>query len=354
MPAGDTPSVDRKTRFLDGTLVLTNEDVILYSGDERDEIKRIPLRSVASCSTGFVKRMAIRAIESGTRGRIRGALTIRKRENVEENFARHVRELEGKMSDEKANLNRARESARRQYGSGQGQKDPAQKIRARIDKISSEMERLRTDPDYILQTKHKKADIKSESFQLPQDFADPDREYKIWEHAINRRLEGIKQIRVATFPPDAVLVLDGYVYASTPCVIDRPLTDSSAISGKHRVQLSLEGYKPKSMSLNAKPKSDSQNIEVKLEPLSEPRDADDRAVRAWRELLPDYSVDMSAYEIEYEAEGRGTHAAFVPQRADGGKPRQEALHAEGAVRGGHGRKTGKEVHGRNSGDDHTV
>ena len=276
-PMRDMPSVDRKTRFADGMLVLTNEDVVLYGGDERDEIKRIPIRDIESCKNSAITRIVIRAMESGTGGRVRRALVIRRRINMEQNFVAYRNERERKLVNVK------------NY--------------ARMAEISNEVNKLRTDPDYIHNIKLKKSDIRKESFEMPPNSVSPDREYDIWEHAINRRLEGIKKIRVVTTPPDAILVVDGQVCDSTPCIIDKPLTEESALSGKHKVEVLLEGYKRKDMVVDARPKSDSKNIEIVLEPLGSSNDAINVAAHQLRERLPDRSIDTEQYNIEYEVVG---------------------------------------------------
>lgn len=305
-PTRDVPAVDRKTRFADGILVLTNEDIVLYGGDERDEIKRIPIRDIESCKSSAITRMVIRAMESGTGGRVRRALVIRKRSNMEQNFAAYLNDLEEKLADAKGELKKY--NPRRQFDTtvkNQKISSKIEKIRTRITEISNEVNKLRTDPDYIHSTKLKKSDIKKESFEMPPDSVSPDREYDIWEHAINRRLEGIRKIRVVTTPPDAVLVVDGQVCDSTPCIIDKPLTEESALSGKHKLEVLLEGYKRKDVVVNARPKSDSKNIEIKLELLGAPNDAINAAAHQLRGRLPDRSIDIEQYSIEYEAVGIG-------------------------------------------------
>lgn len=305
-PTRDMPSVDRKTRFADGVLVLTNEDVVLYGGDERDEIKRIPIRDIESCKSSAITRIVIRAMESGTGGRVRRALVIRKRINMEQNFSTYLNEQEEKLVNAKVELKKSNQ--RGQFGTtihDQKISSRIEKIHTRIAEISNEVNKLRTDPDYIHKTKLKKSDIKKESFEMPPDSVNPDREYNIWEHAINRRLEGIRKIRVATTPPDALLVVDGQVCDSTPCIIDKPLTEDSALSGKHKLEMLLEGYKRKAVTVDARPRSDSKNIEIVLEPLGSPDDAINAAAHQLRKRLPDRSIDTEQYNIEYEVVGIG-------------------------------------------------
>ena len=40
-------------------LVLTNTDLVLYSGDEQDELMRISLNTIVSCDRGVAKRSLV-------------------------------------------------------------------------------------------------------------------------------------------------------------------------------------------------------------------------------------------------------------------------------------------------------
>lgn len=301
MPPDAAPAVDRKTRFLDGMLVLTHEDVVLYSGDEQLEMKRIPLASIESCSGGAISRMVMRAMDAGTGGRMSRSLIIKKRVNQEENFAEYLNEVEARMTRINSKL-KGRRGRMRDFNSRQrGSRRQTRELYTELSKLEAEAERLRVDPDYIRLVKLEKADTKKESFKLPPEVGNLDEEYDIWIHAINRRLEGIKKIRVATVPPDAVVVVDGRVRDSTPCIIDKPLTDESAIRHKHRVEVFLEGYKRKKVMVDARPKSDSKNIDLKLSRLATPDAAADIRIRSMRQLLPDRAIDIGRYDVEYEA-----------------------------------------------------
>ena len=299
------PAVDRKTHFDDGMLVLTHEDLVLYGGDEKDEIKRIPLRSMASCSGGTVNRFLRQTLESGTGGRLKRSLSIKKRENIEKNFANYRNDLTAKIEKEKIELGRIKGKVANTTREYKKISADVQNVQTKISEMDRELDKLQTDSKYIDEIKIKKADIKTESFQASSVCADPDREYDIWEHAINRRLEGIKKIRVSTVPPNAIVVIDGLVYHSTPCVIDKPLTEESALSGKHKLEIFLEGHKPKNVTVDARPKSDSKNIEVRLETRDIASDSADADIRLLREKLPDQSIDITQYDIEYEAIGVG-------------------------------------------------
>ena len=68
------PSIDRKTLFANGMLVLTNTDLVLYSNDEQDELMRIPVNTIVSCDRGITKR----------------SLVIKRMTNIEERISKKI------------------------------------------------------------------------------------------------------------------------------------------------------------------------------------------------------------------------------------------------------------------------
>ena len=226
------PAMDRKTLFADGMLVLTHEDLILYSPDEFDELMRIPVAKMASCS----------------RGRIRHSLVVKILTNVDENFARHVDGIQDDMDKTDAEIKKRQKRLKRA--------DSVEEKRAINVKISdlknkyrqkSEyMKRLQTDPEEIRNAKRREADIKKETFRLPKGHpADISEEYAIWEYAVRRRMAGPSVLRVDSSPPEAIVFVDGVVAGSTPVTLDMPLTETAALSGKHEVRVLLGDTSPR-------------------------------------------------------------------------------------------------------------
>ena len=73
----------RKTIFDDGMLVLTSSDLILYSSDEKDELKRIPLSIIDGCSYSMLRR----------------GLVVKQRVNAEENVVSYLGKLDRDIDD---------------------------------------------------------------------------------------------------------------------------------------------------------------------------------------------------------------------------------------------------------------
>ena len=274
------PSVDRKTLYKDGMLALTHIDLVLYSGDEKDEIKRIPIRSIASCSCG----------------RIRKSLIVKHRVNVQENFDKHLNKLRNKL--EKINIQK---DSTESIKSGK-----SSDLQTKSIKLQEEIHDLTTDSAIIQRVKNKKADIVKETFQLPNNYAGkhaPDEEYRIWEYAVKRRMEGIKKIRIESSPSNAIILVDDQVYESTPATIDKPLIDSAAISGNYNVQIALERFKPHTLKISSDVSKPSQLYRVRLKEKKERDDLLDEIIRKHRAALPDRTIDIEQYGVESKISG---------------------------------------------------
>ena len=292
-PQDTQPSIDRKTLFADGMLVLTHEDVILYSPDERDEIKRIPIARIHSCSRGMMKR----------------SLVIKKMTNIEENFARYVEGRQRDLDETAAEEQKQRELLRRARSPDEKQSLNARisDLKAKSGDLSGEIDRLQTDPAEIQRVKRKQADITKETFRLPRDYLsvhDPSDEYKIWEHAVRRRMAGPSRMRVYSTPPEAVVLVDGTVIGSTPVTFEKPLSDAAAISGRYEVRVLLEGHKPKHFGVSAATDRGSENRHIRLDSRDAPDPASDRIITGYRGRLPDRAIDLGQYQMEMETKGK--------------------------------------------------
>lgn len=285
------PAIDRKTLFADGMLVLTHENVVLYSPDERDEIKRIPLDTIASCSRGMTKR----------------SLVLKLMANVEGNFAKYVDGRQGVLDETAAEIQRQRELLRRARSPDKKRSlnSKISDLEAESRALSEEVDGLRTDPAKIRKIRRERADTVKEVFRLPKDH--PGRtaseEYEIWQYAIRRRMAGLSSMRVSTSPPDAVVLVDGAVLGSTPVTFEKPLTDAAALAGRYEVRVLLEGHKPKSLSVSAAPDRGPENRDMRLSPRDAPDRAFDGTVARYRAVLPDRTIDLEQYELELETVG---------------------------------------------------
>ncbi len=297
------PVVDRKTLFADGMLVLTHEDVILYSPDERDEIKRIPIARIDSCSRGVTKR----------------SLVIKKMINIEENFAKYVVGLQREQDKTAAKAQKQGDLLRRARSPDEKQSlnTMISSLKSKSRTLSEEIDRLQTDPAEIRRVKREQADTVKETFRLPQDYHSAhtsSEEYKVWEYAIRRRMVDLSKIRVYTSPPEAVVLVDGTVQGSTPVTFEKPLIDAAAIAGRYEVRVLLEGHKPKIFHMSAAPDRGSESHDIRLDPRNAPDPASDRIICNYREHLSDRTIDLEQYEIEMETEGKADILALARDR----------------------------------------
>ena len=284
-------AIDRKTLFADGLLVLTHENVVLYSPDERDEIKRIPIEMIVSCSRGMTKR----------------SLVLKLMANIEENFAAYVDGRQDVLDETAAEIQRQRELLRRARSPDKKRSlnSKISDLEAKSRALSEEMNGLQTDPAEIRRVKRKRADTVKEVFRLPKDHSDRtiSEEYAIWEYAIRRRMAGLSSLRVSTSPPDAVVLVDGAVSGSTPVTFEKPLTDAAALAGRYEVRVLLEGHQPKEFRVSAAPDRGPANHDMRLSPRDAPDPTFDRSVSGYREALPDRTIDLEQYELELETVG---------------------------------------------------
>ncbi|MCE2508983.1 MAG: restriction endonuclease [Nitrosopumilaceae archaeon] len=284
-------AIDRKTLFADGMLVLTHENVVLYSPDELDEIKRIPLETIASCSRGMTKR----------------SLVLKLMVNIGANFAKYVDGRQGVLDEAAAEIQRQKELLRRARSPDKKRSlnSKISDLEAESRALSKELDDLQADPAEIRRVKRERADIVKEVFRLPKDYSARavSEEYKIWEYAIRRRMAGLSSMRVYTSPPDAVVLVDGAVSGSTPVTLEKPLTDAAALTGRHEVQVLLEGHKPKTFSMSAAPDRGPENRNMRLSTRDAPDRAFDSTVSGYREVLPDRTINLEQYDLELETVG---------------------------------------------------
>ena len=120
---------------------------------------------------------------------------------------------------------------------------------------------------------------------------------------VRRRMRPIRKMRISTTPPDAVVLVDGTVYGSTPITMEKPPSDAAILSGRYVVQVYLEGHKHATLYVDANLRKDSVNHEIRLSPSKTPDHIADRNVQGYRTHLPDRSMDIGRYGIEREVEG---------------------------------------------------
>ena len=295
------PATDRKTLFADGMLVLTHEDLILYSPDELDELMRIPVAKIASCS----------------RGMMRHSLVVKILTNVEENFARHLNDIQKDMGKTYTKI----EKQRKQLAKTSSAKEK-RSINIKISDLENKyrqkaeyMQRLHTDPEEIRDTKRREADIKKETFHLPKGYlANDSEEYTIWVYAVRRRMAGPSVLRVESSPPEAIVLVDGVVEGNTPMTLDMPLTETAALSGKHEVQVLLEGHESKTLRVKAAPGTTPKVHKIRLDVRRVRSPELDDVIAEYRQKLPDRTVYLQEHDIEMEVAGTEGVMVLVQDR----------------------------------------
>jgi len=284
-------AIDRRTMFDDGLLVLTSKDLILYSSDERDELKRIPLSYIVDCSYSH----------------LRHSLIVKKRVNVEENFGTFVDERRTKynqLQNKFVYLDNLLKNTRTR-STRQDIKSKIADVSYECEQISYEINQLENDPTKIQYMQKKVADVQKEQFKLPKDFSgkhEPKDEYKIWVYAIKRRLIGIPHLKVVSEPNDSVLIINGRSVSTTPLTVELPLMDEPILQGKYHIQVLNEGYEINEFKISTNPEK-NHNFVINLKKSSKPNTAFDDRVTHLREIVPDRSLDLSYYAVEREVEG---------------------------------------------------
>ena len=290
-------SVDRRTLFAGGLLVLTPKDLILYTHDGRDEIKRIPVSTIRSCGYSIIRR----------------CLLIKRRVNEDENFQK----LLAKKHSTLDRLERKRQkhimrstshllSAHPDMSAG----EKAKSVERNMDRLRDEIRLLETNPTAAKLAREKAADIKNETFRLPKSptapsSGNPRDEYQIWEHVVSRRLLGVSKIKIDSVPYGAVVTINDSVVGTTPLTIDKPLIDDAILEGQYRVKLLKEGYDTVTLQVTANVAKGSHLEKVKLYNRKKPDYQLDKEIGEMRRSVePCRSIDLSAYDIEREVEGR--------------------------------------------------
>lgn len=312
----ETYSVDRKIQFDDGMLVLTSSDLILYSSNEKDELKRIPISQIDGCSYSMLKR----------------GLVVKKKTSQEENLEEFLDELQKEIDGFDKQLVDIEDEIGKKYGDIEHiekevkkaeYEEEANELGEQIDELAEEIEKdkeekeniqddkkekenelrnLESDSKKIEEKKDELADIENEVFKLPKNFSSEHSikdEYKIWEYLIKRRLEGIPKLKISSDPYDAIVVINDRVFGTTPLEIDLPIIDEAILNREYDVELLKEAYEPKSLRINTSlGKSTLEDIK-----LTEAKESDSEIkekIKSYRKETPDRSIDLSGYKIEKE------------------------------------------------------
>lgn len=317
----ETYSIDRKTLFDDGLLVLTSSDLILYSSDEKDELKRIPLSIIEGCSYSILKR----------------GLVIKKKANAEENLSRYLGQLEDdiegfeKKLEELDNLIDEKddtiEDLEKQVKKAEYDED-AEALETQIDSLGDEIEQhkeekenieekiektkgdkgtLSSDPKASKEKGDELADIEKEVLKLPKNFSanhSTKDEYKIWEYVVKRRILGPTKIKISSIPYGAIVTVNNEVVGTTPLVTELPINDEAILNGRYNIQLLKDGYDAEKFDVS----KDSGQVylqEFELKQEKEPNPEIKREILSLQQFVPDRSIDLSTYEIEKEFVGQG-------------------------------------------------
>lgn len=287
-------TIDKKTLFDDGMLVLSSKDLILYTSDEKDELKRITLSSIKSCGYSSIRR----------------GLLVKRRINEEENFQSMLANKHSGFSDLKLKKNNFENTLKntRQRVERQNIKEKIMKIEKDIARLGYEIRELESNPTKIKLAQNQVADIEKELFKLPKSFEGNENvslkeNYKIWEYAINRRMNEISKIKIETLPYDAVVVINNTVFGTTPLTIDKPLIDDAILSGKYSIKLYKEGHETIDFSLSTDLKKKSFIEKFTMSKRTKIDSSMDEQVKELRQRVPDKSIDLSLYGVEREVVG---------------------------------------------------
>jgi len=306
-----SPSVDRKTLFSEGMLVLTDEAVILYSHDEQDEIKRIPINMIGACSRGLMKR----------------SLVIDTLTNIDENFDKYVAEQQLRLAEIEEKIQTTKRPSGRNTNnllmgailSGSGKRRNAstkaaanailseahiQRLHQNFKDLTNTVSSLHTDTAFIRKVKRQKADIVKVTFRLPKNYSGPhtvSEEYKIWEHAIRRRLNGPQKLRVLTSPPEAIVFVNDVMIGNTPIISEVPLIDDAILEGKYMVRIEMEGHETEKFFVPLNRRFESRQLELAQRAV--PYATFDSVIAKHRKDLPDRTIDLEQYVLKMEVHG---------------------------------------------------
>jgi len=315
-----TYSIDRKTLFDDGLLVLTSSDLILYSSDEKDELKRIPLSIIEGCSYSMLKR----------------GLVIKKKANAEENLSRYLdqlesdiesfqKELEGldNLIDEKdeaikdldkqikkAEYDEDAEELESQIDSLENEieqhEEEKENIEEKIEKTKKDTSTLDSDTEAIKEKEDELADIEKEVIKLPKNFSanhSTKDEYKIWEYVVKRRILGPSKIKISSMPYGAIVTVNDEVVGTTPLVTELPINDEAILKGRYTIQLLKDGYEVEEFDVSKDP-GQAYLQELELKQQKEPDPETKREILSLQQFVPDRSIDLSTFDIEKEFVGQ--------------------------------------------------
>lgn len=283
-------SIDRKTLFEDGMLVLTSTNLILYSSDEKDELKRILLSIIDECSCDWLRR----------------GLVIKKRVNTRENFNEYIKQLREKKMELEQRIEGLKEEMKESDKEDRERlKEELSGIEEEIDEIMAEIAEMDNDPTKIETKERELAKIQKEVFRLPKNYHythSAKEEYKIWEYAIRRRLKGPSKIKVETRPHDAIVRINNEIVGTTPLNIELPLLDGAILNAEYHVELLKEKYEKVNFSIPIDHNSTFKESK-ELKPMKSPDEVYNQGVKSLRVNLPDRSVDLSYYSIDREIMG---------------------------------------------------
>ena len=290
----DSDAVDRKTLFDDGMLVLSPGDLILYTSDERDELKRIPVRSIQSCGYSTVRR----------------CLLIKRRVNGEDGFQTLLTQKRAELEDLKREKTHCEDLLRqtRVRAERQAVEERISKVEKRARRASDEIKQLESDPVKIERIQKRVADVQKEFFRLPKSFGAASgrtakEEYRIWDYAVTRRMRGVPKMKIEALPYDAVVTINDRVFGTTPLTVDKPIIDGAILEGEYRVKVLKEGYRHAEFKIDADLGKGPYVKKIELPPRDKADYRFDNRVERLRVDVPDRSIDLSFYEIEREVEG---------------------------------------------------
>ena len=298
---GMTASVDRRDTFLSGVLELTRKKLTLYGHNGHDKLWSVPVGQIASCSKGWLRK----------------SLVVKRRVNIEQNYAIYLAEQQAepdallrraqnyrRLAEEKrVKKEQEPERVRRDI---QDMVRSAKSLESKAERVLQEIKKLQTDDEYAQKVKWEKADIVKETLRLSSARSTKytkAEEYQIWSYMIRRRMAGPSSVGIYSAPPEALVEINGDVLGRTPLVIERPLAESAALKGRYDILLEMDGFRPKALRLSAAPTPGHKNIRVRLD-ASDARDvAYDKALERKATVLPSGRIDLTGQISELETVG---------------------------------------------------
>ncbi len=283
--AGSPYMIDRKTLFEDGMLVMTSNDLILYSSDEQDELLRLPVSKIDSCGYSMMRRKLV------------VKRRVHKDDNLQQIIIQKDRDIADLVSKKEALIKSKRETRVKQER--KKLENEINDTKKELGGLQKEKDALEKDPATIQQAMEECADTENVSFRLSDGSRD---EYRIWEHVINRRIQGVERLKVESLPYGAVVLINGSPVGTTPITVDKPIVDDAILSGKYDVSILMEGHEAALHRVSVGCGGESTILHDNIRKIDVPDVDLDTQVSKLRANAPVLSIDLSQCGVMREVE----------------------------------------------------